>query len=238
MGFYYLRLFLFVLCTIPLATLVNIIILFNPFNPVIKYLSEQAFSFLGRKIFGIKLEIRGYEKLKKNTPCVLISNHQHTLDTIIITALAPIKNVFLAKREILFIPFFGLPFWLIGNILINRTNRKNALRSMKKINRAVITKRQSVWIMPEGTRSCGKELLLPFKKGAFVTAATTNAPIVCICIAPFVKHINWNRLQSCTIIVDILDPIVVDKNNITSTKDFTYRLMRDKIKTLNREMSS
>ena len=209
-----------------------------PFNPVLRYTLERIFCSVGLKIFGIKLEVRGSENLQKHRPCVFISNHQHGLDLFISASMAPMKTVFLAKTSLLLIPFFGLPFWLLGNILINRTNREKALKSMEKINRAVALKKESVWIMPEGTRSHGKDILLPFKKGAFVTAAVTDVPIIGVCISSYLKHINWNRWRSCTVIVDVLDPIAVKEETVEQTRDFTYQVMRDRIEEITREVTS
>jgi lysophosphatidate acyltransferase len=53
------------------------------------------------------------------------------------------------------------------------------------------SKRQSVYMFPEGTRSYTKEpTLLPFKKGAFHLAVQAQVPIV-PCVVANYSHVLW-----------------------------------------------
>ena len=233
-----LRIVLFLLCIFPYLILANIIIFLRPFNSRVRHAAKKIFCTLGLAIFGIKLNIKNHNKLLRHPSCIFISNHQHAIDVFLFGAISPPNTIFLAKESLFLIPFFGLGFWLSGNILINRSNKKKALSSMEKVNKAILSKQQSVWIMPEGTRSRGKDILLPFKKGAFVTAAKTGSPIVPICSAPYLGTFRWNKSPSATIAIDVLAPVIVKTENIKEIMDDTYQKMKHKIRELAQEAPS
>ena len=69
-------------------------------------------------------------------------------------------------------PIFGWGLRALGNIIIDRSNHVQAMRSYavagQRIRRGI-----SVMVFPEGTRGEGDELL-PFKKGGFVLAIETG----------------------------------------------------------------
>jgi len=83
---------------------------------------------------------------------------------------------FVAKVELFKIPLFGKAMLAAGMIPIERANRKAAFGSY-----SLATKRiqagASVAVYPEGTRGNAYPLR-PFKKGPFVLAIQSQAPIV------------------------------------------------------------
>jgi 1-acyl-sn-glycerol-3-phosphate acyltransferase len=96
----------------------------------------------------------------------------------------------------------------------------------------------SVWLFPEGTRSNGKGLL-PFKRGAFLTAIQANVPIVPVCASNLHKVIDLNRWDNGKMIIEFLDPISLheqDKDNIRAISKDIHTVMLDKITTLNEEV--
>ena len=63
-------------------------------------------------------------------------------------------------------------------------------------------KKQSVYMLPEGTRSYAKEpVLLPFKKGAFHLAIQAGVPIVPVVVANYshVLYVQGWRFKAGTI---------------------------------------
>ena len=202
--------------------------LLMPRWPRIAFLSTRAFCHVGLWVFGIKLEVVGREHLAGTRPRVFISNHQHGVDILILGSLIPMKTVILGKAALLLIPFFGIAYWLAGNIFVNRSNSKKARLSMEKINGAILRDKKSVWIMPEGTRS-GRAELLPFKKGAFVTAARTGAPLVCVCVAPYTDRLDLGRWENGKIRVEILEPSYVPRDSAEESMEKTHLKMKEKI---------
>ena len=77
---------------------------------------------------------------------------------------------------------------------------------MEKVKRHLSEGKLSIVIMPEGTRSLGRGLL-PFKKGAFHTAAYTGVPIVPFCVSSWDPVINLNKWKAGKLLIKALPPI-------------------------------
>lgn len=221
-----------------LACLVGVIVgLLRPFDPRNTKISASLIAW-GRRLLGIQIELRNEEILEASRPCVFISNHQHNLDIFPGGYTLPKNTVTIGKRSIIFIPFFGQYFWLSGNILIDRKNKKRAFLSMDEAVNAIKEKKLSVWIMPEGTRSKGRGLL-PFKKGPFITAIKAQVPIVPIAISTYTSHLNLGKWEAGKILIQVLPPISTiglgpsDANKIL---DQAYHIMKKTILELDHEI--
>ena len=130
--------------------------LFSPFNPINMFYMALIWGRISKAILGIKFKKVNFRDLDDTRPCVFVMNHQSNFD-IVIAAQIMLKNtVTLGKKEILYFPFFGIWYWLSGNILIKRENRQAVIRSMLRVNKTITKKKRSILIMPEGTRSKGK----------------------------------------------------------------------------------
>ncbi len=125
---------------------------------------------------GLRLEIEGLEHVRRAQPVVIMSNHQSVLDIGALVLSLPISWRFVAKRELLRIPFFGWALALSGQIMIDRSDRARSVASLKRAARR-IRSGVNVIIFPEGTRSTSGALR-PFKSGGFHLAIEAGAPIV------------------------------------------------------------
>jgi 1-acyl-sn-glycerol-3-phosphate acyltransferase len=204
----------------------------RPFNPKnIKFVCN--FLAFCLKILGVKVVVHHSERLKLNGPFVYISNHQDNFDILPGAFLIPRNTVSIGKKSLKYIPFFGQFYWLSGNILIDRSNKKNAFSTLDQTVSKINDQKISVWIMPEGTRSRGRGLL-PFKKGPFVTAIKAQIPIIPIVINSYLGKLHFNKWHAGTIIVDVLEPIETLNKSVVdagSLKDQVFELMKS---TLNR----
>lgn len=227
-------------CWVCFSCLIGILVgIARPFNPKNARISAGLIGW-GRHLLGVKIDLRNKEILDPARPCVFISNHQDNLDIFPGGYTLPKSTVTIGKKSIIFIPFFGQYFWLSGNLLIDRKNRKRAFETMDVAALAIREKKLSVWIMPEGTRSKGRGVL-PFKKGPFITAIKAQVPIVPIAISTYTKHLKIGNWQAGTIIVQVLPPISTigllpdDANTI---KEQAYHLMKDTVAKLDAEIES
>ena len=222
------------------STLIGIIVsIFRPFDPRNIKVTTRFLKY-GRFILGMKIELRNSHYMTENQPCVFISNHQDNLDIFAGALALPDRTVSIGKKDIVWIPFFGLYYWLSGNILINRSNKRSAFGTMDIAAKAIREKNISVWIMPEGTRSRGRGLL-PFKKGPFITAIKAGVPIVPVAWSNYVKNINLNKWHSGTILMEALPPIHTNGktlDDVTNIKDEAYELLKTAIARLDLEVAN
>ncbi|MEK6623610.1 MAG: 1-acylglycerol-3-phosphate O-acyltransferase, partial [Bdellovibrionota bacterium] len=200
------RYFLITLLIVVALLFALVIALFRPFSHKNSYLFAHMIGPLGLKILGVEYEVLGRQYLEEKKPCVFIGNHQTNFDIFVVCSFIPPRTISLGKRELFWIPLFGLFFWLGGNILVNRGNRSKSMQSIEKVKRHLSEGKLSIVIMPEGTRSLGRGLL-PFKKGAFHTAAYTGVPIVPFCVSSWDPVINLNKWKAGKLLIKALPPI-------------------------------
>ena len=161
-------------------------------------------------VVGVKLEINVEISAQKVGPAIYVANHQNNYDLFTLPAAVPENTVSMGKHSLKWIPFFGQLYWLSGNILINRGNRSKAMGTLGKSVAKIKENGLSVWMFPEGTRSYGRGLL-PFKTGAFHTAMNADVPVVPVCMNSTHDCIKLNRWDNGTIYIDVLAPILLEK---------------------------
>ena len=104
-------------------------------------------------LFGIKYRIENAQVLDKVGPCVIVANHQSSIDFIGMMQLWP-KHVryctILAKRELFWALPFGFTAWLAGLEYVDRKNRKRATETMGPLTKKVQNESLRLWVFPEG----------------------------------------------------------------------------------------
>lgn len=214
--------------------------LFRPFHPDNLRMVGRLFGWVAAPVMGVSFELRGKEILDQNRPMVMLAPHQNNLDLIIGGLGIPQRTVSLGKIQLLQIPVFGWFYWLSGNILINRTNKRKAKQSMEKVTENIQGKNISIWIMPEGTRSRGRGLL-PFKNGAFRTAIDAQVPIIPVAFNTYSSSLDLNKLKSGKIVGQVLDPIHttgLDKGDAPRIAQESWEKMKAAIEKLDQELAS
>lgn len=153
-------------------------------------------------LWGIQYTVKGLENHKKDSNYVIVSNHQSLFDMHVLANFMPPKTTVLSKKEVLYIPMFGLLYWLAGVLFIDRENRGKAINMMKKVADKIKQEKFNVWIFPEGTRHTGSKLL-PFKKGAFHLAQQTQMPVLPVIVSNYENIVNLNKRRFTTGSIDI-----------------------------------
>jgi 1-acyl-sn-glycerol-3-phosphate acyltransferase len=103
-----------------------------------------------RVLCGIRPEVRGREHIPQ-APHIVMCKHSSTWETLFLTQLFP-PLAFVAKKELLAIPFFGWAFRFASPITIDRKAGHDAMAQMARQGRERVS--QGFWIViyPEGTR--------------------------------------------------------------------------------------
>lgn len=169
-----------VVSTLIVATIVVFICLFEQDGKAGYRLAQWWMAF-NLWMSRVRVKVRGLENVDPCRQYVFMSNHRSAADIVAIGwALWAFQIRFVAKKELLKVPFFGWGLWALKNIIIDRSNHVQAVRSYaiagQRIRRGI-----SVVVFPEGTRGIGDDLL-PFKKGGFVLALETGTPIAPIAV--------------------------------------------------------
>lgn len=170
-------------------------------------------------VFGISVEVRNKENLFVDGPCVIVSNHQSSLDILALVNVMPARTTALAKKEVKYMGPFGLAAWLSGLIFVDRSNHKSAISTMKYVASVIKERKVKIWIFPEGTRNMNGKLL-PFKKGAFHLAIEAQVPIVSVVISSYEKFLNYDmpKFETGHVIVSCLPPFSTDGMKLEDTE--------------------
>lgn len=135
--------------------------------------------FLLKHVVGLDYVERGRENLPAD-PCIVLSNHQSTWETLAANVLFPEVAV-VAKIELLRVPVFG---WYLRNqpmITIDRELGTQALRRMIDGAKTALAEGRPVLVFPEGTRKAPDEPI-DFKRGVEMIYSKLNVPVLPVVI--------------------------------------------------------
>lgn len=191
-------------------------------------------------LIGVDVQLSPEDEEKLNCPKgknrIYVANHQNNLDMFTICIALPQEAVSVGKKTLLWVPFFGLLYWITGNILIDRKNGSKAMDTIGQTVDKMKSRKLSVWIFPEGTRSRGK--LKPFKSGAFRMAQMGGFEIVPICMSS-TDHFSLSNWKNGVAKIKILDPITVsDDESPRDVADKTFQKMQATIASLDKELGN
>ncbi len=121
-------------------------------------------------VLGTTFQFKIAEKIPKNVPIIIVSNHQSMWDIPpIIWFLRKIHPKFISKIELgKGIPTVSYNLRKGGSVLIDRKNPKQATEAIKKGAEYISTYNRSLVIYPEGTRS-RDGVPKPFRKKGLLT---------------------------------------------------------------------
>ncbi len=159
---------------------------------VVSLFSTRAARYLTNKVWGhivldpaaIRLETVGRENLPGGSGAggfIVYANHTSLTDIPAISLAVDRPVSFVAKASLGKIPFFG---WAMvkAHMLVNREGGAEAAKQMVEEAATRLARNEILVIFPEGTRNKTDAPLLPFKKGAFILAKHSKAPIVPVAV--------------------------------------------------------
>jgi 1-acyl-sn-glycerol-3-phosphate acyltransferase len=155
---------------------------------------------------GTRVEWRGLEKIPTG-PCIVASKHQSLWETFALFA-ALDDPIYILKRELMWIPFFGWYTWKADMIPVDRGAGAQALSKMTEAARIQLRRPRQLVIFPEGTRRPpGAEPR--YKFGVAHLYGETGAPCVPMALNSglFWPRRSFRRYPG-TVLVEVLDPIV------------------------------
>lgn len=132
--------------------------------------------FLAKVICGITYSIKGFQNIPKNQAVIIMSKHQSAWETLAFQVFFP-PQVWVLKKELLKIPFFGWGLKLLNPIAIDRSNIREALRQVGEQGKDRLNKGLWVVVFPEGTRMAVGEKT-KYQPGGAYLAIQANTPIL------------------------------------------------------------
>ncbi len=230
------RVILVVICCILICVLGTIYSFIRFRNPCNVGVMARWFGRL-HPLFGLKLDYRFLPQAPSR--CIYIGNHQNNYDMVTISYMVLPRTVSVGKKSLIWVPFFGILYWVTGNILLDRDNRSKAHSTMSELAHRINDDNLSIWMFPEGTRSRGRGLL-PFKTGAFHAAVAAGVPIVPVVCSTTHNKIDLNRWDNGNVICEMMEPIDVStytKDNVRELANYCHDLMARRIAELDAEVA-
>lgn len=134
------------------------------------------------KLFRVKVNAAGVEKVPQNGRMLFVCNHQHDLDPVMLLSVFPEYEIgFIGKKEIYeTMPLIGKAMHGLHSLPIDRENNREAAKTVIEAARLLKEDKASIGLFPEGyvSKSCE---LLPLRNGSLKIAYRANVPIV-VCV--------------------------------------------------------
>ena len=153
----------------------------------------RAWAWLILRTTGVRVTVRGVDRLEAHRSYVFASNHQSIYDIPIVFTSIPVQLRIVAKASLGNFPFLGWHLQRTGHLLIDRQNPGAGV--VKKMAR-LVGGAKSLIVFPEGTRSVDGSVAR-FKGGMFLVAIDAGVPVVPVSIAGSRHVMLKGRLMTC-----------------------------------------
>lgn len=145
--------------------------------------------FLAHYVCGIKLNLIDPENRRFAQPAIFSAKHQSAFETIALTLLIP-RPAFVLKRELLFLPLFGLYLIKVDAVAIDRKAGASAIKDMVKAARNRLDRGFSLIIFAEGTRSSPDNENPTYLPGVAALYSQLGVPVVPVALN---SGLCWGR---------------------------------------------
>jgi 1-acyl-sn-glycerol-3-phosphate acyltransferase len=210
---------LYMVLTVVIFGLLNLLLFFISYKKRSYILKNWARSclYVLDKVCHTKVVISGMENVP-DSACIVFSKHQSTLETIVLqTIFSP--QVWVLKRELLWLPFFGWTLALGKPIAINRSSGTKAIKQI--IDQGIDRLKNKYWliIFPEGTRSRPGHKV-KYKIGGAILAEKSGYDIIPVSHNSGYFWPKGQFLKKPGIIQFVVGPVI--KNNNRPAKELLH----------------
>ena len=180
----------------------------SPFFRKMIHLYMDAIITLGR----IHIHAQGLEKVPADGRFLLVSNHAHDTDPIVLMSVLPDRQLaFISKREVSNMFMVGKLMHKILCQPINRENDREALKTILRCIQLIKDDQVSVGVFPEGYILPHRKLH-HFRHGVFKIAQKTKVPIV-VCTLKNTRYVyeNLAHLRPSDLYMNVLEVIPAEQ---------------------------
>jgi 1-acyl-sn-glycerol-3-phosphate acyltransferase len=135
-----------------------------------------SYFYLLKKICHLDYQVEGLENIPKNSNGIVFCKHQSAWETLFLPLIFH-NPAIIAKRELLWVPFFGWGLASSGPIAIDRSKQVTAMQQIIQQGKKKLDEGRWVIIFPEGTRiPYGK--IGKYRLGGGRLAHATGYPVI------------------------------------------------------------
>lgn len=198
-----------------------------------RFLIKTGLPFLF-KLARVKFETKGLEKIPTDTRMLVVCNHQHNFDPVVILNFFPDAELsFIGKKEILTtMPFAARAMHMIECLYIDRENDREAAKTVIGAIKRIKEDKNSIGLFPEGYVSKTGELQ-PLRNGSLKIALKTNVPIV-VCVINgtrvMAKSLFRKRCRMQFRVLDVITPEQYSGMNTAQLGDIIHGKMDEALK--------
>lgn len=210
----------------------------DKYNKFFRFLVKQCVPIIV-KLALVKINTEGTEKLPKNTRMLLVCNHQHDFDPVVIVNTFPDADLaFIGKKEIYStMPIIARAMYRLNSLPIDRENDREAAKTIVQAIKFIKEDMVSMAVFPEGY--CSKTCeLLPFRNGCFKMATKSGVPIV-VCVINntqvLPKTIFRKRAEVTFKLLDVIYPEQYEGMNTSEIGDIVYEKINTALKEIRGE---
>lgn len=199
----------------------------------IGYKGLWIWAWIFSKLTGIRFRLINQHFIQKGKSYIFVSNHTSFLDGPAVRLMIPGEFRPLAKKELGKIPVLG---WIVRSacIIVDRGDHNSRKKSLAKLVE-VLNRGISPLIFAEGTQNRTKEILQPFKDGAFRIALDTQTDILPMVVVGASKLLypGTMRVTSPGLVKVVAGEVIQVSqfgNDIAGLKNHTFEVMQNLIK--------
>lgn len=144
--------------------------------------------FLAHHICGIRMKLEGLEH-RLEGQAIFAAKHQSAFETIALTAVLK-KPAFVLKKELLYIPLFGLYLAKVGCVPIDRKAGASAIKLMVKSAKEKLEEGYTIVIFAEGTRTSPDNENPTYHPGVAALYTQLGVPLVPVALN---SGLCWGR---------------------------------------------
>ncbi len=133
------------------------------------------------KVAGWRVSVEGRENLQDAKPHMFVANHTSYADIVVLMAALGTDFHFVAKAEVMSMPFFGTFLRKLGHYSFRREDPRARLEQAKQVEES-LRRGESVFIFPEGTFNA-QSGVRAFHLGAFKAATAAQREIIPIALS-------------------------------------------------------
>ena len=184
-------------------------------------------------ICGIKVEVRGRERVPSEGALLYVGNHRSLFDIVIGYPLCKCPTGVIAKKSLLKVPLLNIWMMLLRCLFLDRSNTKKGLEIILKAIEYAKTG-TSILIFPEGTRNrdYSSDKFLPMHNGSFKISTKSGALIQPMTFfgTENIMATHMPFVRRAKVIVEFgepIDPKALDKETLKNIGGYVAGIMEE-----------